>query len=134
VAYDSERERKRYAEDAEYRARRSATNRASRKRQGNCQCAVPKEVRQLSQRLQALAHARVVKAGQGDVQALKEVFDRAGRTLRAPAHSAPRQLTLSWKNPPPSKKAATKSRAGNSSPPTSGSARTTTAAAAPAKQ
>jgi hypothetical protein len=75
--------------------------------------------------LEALARALIVKAGEGDVQALKEVFDRAGgRMSSAPAASAPRQLTLSWKNPPPvSKKAATKSRAGNSSPSTSGSSR-----------
>jgi hypothetical protein len=67
--------------------------------------------------LEALARALVVKAGEGDVQALKEVFDRAGgRMSSAPAPSAPRQLTLSWKNPPPAKKAATKKRPGNSSP------------------
>jgi hypothetical protein len=73
--------------------------------------------------LQALARALIVKAGQSDVQALKEVFDRAGGRTSAPATSAPRQLTLSWKHPPPaSKKPATKSRARNSSPSTGGSA------------
>jgi recombination endonuclease VII len=73
--------------------------------------------------LQALARALIVKAGQSDVQALKEVFDRAGgRTSSAAATAAPRQLTLSWKNPPPaSKKPATKSRASNSVAPMSDS-------------
>jgi Recombination endonuclease VII len=65
--------------------------------------------------LQALARALIVKAGQSDVQALKEVFDRAGGRTAALATSAPRQLTLSWKYPPPaSKKPETKSRARNS--------------------
>jgi len=66
--------------------------------------------------LQALARALIVKAGQSDVQALKEVFDRAGGRTAAPATAAPRQLTLSWKHPPPaSKKPANKSRPRNSS-------------------
>src|SRR5262249_48622505 len=61
--------------------------------------------------LQALARALIVKAGQSDVQALKEVFDRAGGRTSALATSAPRQLTLSWNHPPPaSKKPAPKSR------------------------
>jgi hypothetical protein len=124
VAYDSERERKRYAEDAEYRARRSATNRASRKRnRATVNARYRKRYANDPNGLQALAHALVVKAGQGDVQALKEVFDRAGgRTSSAAATAAPRQLTLSWKNPPPaSKKPATKSRASNSVAPMSDS-------------
>jgi hypothetical protein len=71
--------------------------------------------------LQALARALVVKAGQSDVQALKEVFDRAGGKTAAPGSSAPRQLTLSWKHPPPaSKRPATKSRVHNSSRSTTG--------------
>jgi hypothetical protein len=70
--------------------------------------------------LQALARALIVKAGQSDVQALKEVFDRAGGRTSS-ATSAPRQLTLSWKHPPPaSKKPASKTRAGNSSRSSSG--------------
>jgi hypothetical protein len=64
--------------------------------------------------LQALARALIVKAGQSDVQALKEVFDRAGgRTSSALATSAPRQLTLSWKHPPPVSKPAKTDRARN---------------------
>jgi Recombination endonuclease VII len=64
--------------------------------------------------LQALARALIVKAGQSDVQALKEVFDRAGGRTSALATSAPRQLTLSWKHPPPvSKKPAKTDRARN---------------------
>lgn len=71
--------------------------------------------------LQALARALIVKAGQSDVQALKEVFDRAGGKTSAPATAAPRQLTLSWKNPPPaSKERASKSPARNSSRSSSG--------------
>jgi len=71
--------------------------------------------------LQALARALIVKAGQSDVQALKEVFDRAGGRTDALPTTAPRQLTLSWKHPPPtSKKPPSKSRPRNSSRSSSG--------------
>jgi hypothetical protein len=68
--------------------------------------------------LQALARALVAKAGQSDLQALKEVFDRAGGTMAsARATSVPKQLMLSWKGAArASKKPATKSRAGTSAP------------------
>jgi hypothetical protein len=51
--------------------------------------------------LQALARALVVKAGQSDVQALKEVFDRAsGRMAAQPAGSDyPRLVNVPWKVP-----------------------------------
>ena len=51
--------------------------------------------------LHALARALVVKAGQSDVQALKEVFDRASGTMAAgPAGSDyPRLVNVPWKVP-----------------------------------
>ena len=61
-------------------------------------------------RLQAVARALIDKAEERDLEAIKEVFDRAGgKTQSAPALlEAPRLLNVTWQRPPSKPKARPK--------------------------
>jgi Recombination endonuclease VII len=64
-------------------------------------------------RLEAVARALIDKAEERDLEAIKEVFDRAGgRTQSAPALiEAPRLLNVTWQRPPSKPRAKPSTRA-----------------------